>query len=86
VRRAPHDIIRDRLLGYLGPHTTRNALKTFAGKSMGIAPEELTYAQSPTLLESMRPMLKTLIGQAACEEIIIQILRDLELNEERPYR
>src|SRR5260221_354591 len=54
--------MRDRLSVYLGPNTARNALRSCAQKTVGIAAEELTLGQAQTVVEALRPMLKTLLG------------------------
>jgi hypothetical protein len=56
------DLIADELAKYIGPHMARNAVRTFAGKALGRAPEALTAADMPALLAALRPMLRTLIG------------------------
>jgi hypothetical protein len=80
--RAPFEVLRDRLAVYLGPHTARTALKTFADRAVGgaVTPEQMTAAQARKLLEALRPMLKTLVGAAQCERIISQLGVELELH------
>jgi hypothetical protein len=80
--RAPFEVLRDRLAVYLGPHTARTALKTFADRAVGggVAPEQMTVAQARKLLEALRPMLKTLVGAAQCERIVTQLGVELELH------
>jgi hypothetical protein len=80
--RAPFEVLRDRLAVYLGPHTARSALKTFADRAVGahVAPEQMNAAQARKLLEALRPMLKTLVGAAQCERIVAQLGVELELH------
>ena len=78
--RQPFEVLRDRLAVYLGPHTARSALKTFADKAVGVAPEQMSAAQAQKLLESLRPMLKTLVGAAQCERIVSQLTVELDLH------
>jgi len=79
--KQPFEVLRDRLSVYLGPNTTRTALKTFAHKSVGVAPEELSNAQALQLLEALRPMLKTLLGAAQCDRIVVQLGVELDLHK-----
>jgi len=78
--RQPYEVVRDRLAVYLGPHTARNALRTFSEKTLGCAPETITAAQAQKLLEALRPMLKTLVGAAQCDRILAQLHIELELH------
>jgi len=79
--RAPFEVLRDRLAVYLGPHTARTALKTFADRAVGnVAPEHMNAEQARRLLEALRPMLKTLVGAAQCERIVAQLGVELELH------
>lgn len=71
------DRIADRLAVYLGPHTGRVAVKTFAMKSLGRGPETLTLADLPKLEAALRPMLRTLVGSARAELVLAEIRREL---------
>ena len=59
-----------RLAEYLGPHTARAAVRTFARSALVLEPEELRREHVPGLLEALRPMLKSLLGKAICEDIL----------------
>jgi hypothetical protein len=78
--RPPFDVLRDRLSIYLGPHTAKSALRTFADKSLGVPLEQMSAAQAQQLLVSLRPMLKTLVGAAQCERIVSQLTVELDLH------
>ncbi len=78
--RQPFEVLRDRLAVYLGPHTARSALKTFADKTLQVAPEHMTATEARRLVEALRPMLKTLVGAAQCERIVSQLNIELELH------
>ena len=69
--------IAARLSRYLGPHTGRVAVKTFAIKALGRGPETLTLADLPALQAALRPMLRTFVGRAQCEVVLEQIAREL---------
>jgi hypothetical protein len=75
--RVPSEIIYEHLAVYLGPHTAKTALRTFAQKALGIAPEEVSPAQAPRLLDALRPALKTLLGAGKCQSVVEQMERDL---------
>jgi len=76
--RSIPEIIVDRLAAFLGPHTARVALKTFAEASGGRRPEALTRADVPALLAALRPMLRTLLGRERAEGLVLQLARELE--------
>lgn len=78
--RQPFEVLRDRLAVYLGPHTAKSALKTFADKTLRMAPEQMTAGDAQKLVEALRPMLKTLVGAAQCERIVSQLNLELELH------
>ena len=65
--------IAGRLAVDLGPHTGRVAVKTFCWKALGRGPETLESADVPTLLEAMRPMLRTLLGRDRAEVVLTRI-------------
>jgi hypothetical protein len=73
------DRIARRLGRYLGPHTGRVAVKTFAGKALGRGPETLTIEDVPAMNEALRPMLRTLLGKQRCEIVVQHILGDFGL-------
>lgn len=69
--------IAARLGAYLGPHTGRVAVKTFALKALGRGPESLTLHDWPKLEPALRPMLRTLVGNARAELVLSEIRRDI---------
>lgn len=71
------DKIAARLARYLGPHTGRVAVKTFAQKALGRGPETLTRADVPKLVDALRPMLRTFVGREHCELVLAQMTREL---------
>jgi hypothetical protein len=78
--RLPSEILHERLAVYLGPNTARNALKTFAHKSVGVAPEAMTPEQAKRLLEALRPMLKTLLGAAQSDRLVANMGLEMDLR------
>ena len=76
--RHPATIVEERLAVFLGPHTARNAVKTFSERAMGRAPDSLELHEMPRLLAALRPMLRTLLGASQCEVLLRRITEDLE--------
>ena len=66
-----------RLAEYLGPHTARSAVKTFAQGALHCAPEMVRLEDVPRLLEALRPMLRTLLGHAISDDILESLAREL---------
>ena len=77
--RSPSEVVFHHLVHYLGPHTTRTALKTFCARSVGKSPETLTLADMPMLLGALRPMMRTLIGAKECDLVLAQVHQELGL-------
>jgi hypothetical protein len=73
------DRIAARLGLYLGPHTGRVAVKTFALKALGRGPETLTLEDVPALQAALRPMLRTFVGRSQCEIVLQQISWELRV-------
>jgi hypothetical protein len=69
--------VATRLAEYLGPHTARSAVKTFAQSALHRAPEELRLEDMPRLLDALRPMLRTLVGHAISDDILDSLTREL---------
>jgi hypothetical protein len=74
---APYEIVFRHLSRYLGPHTARTALKTFSERALNKPPELVTRIDAPTLLQALRPMLRTLIGADECDLVLEQVVREL---------
>lgn len=72
------DQIAHRLAVYLGTHTSRIALRTFALKAVQRTPEELTPRDVPALCIALRPMLQTFVGREWTEVILTSIEREFE--------
>ncbi len=76
---STYDVLYRELARYLGPHTARNALKTFASKAVNKSPDALTLTDVPVIMQSLRPMLRTLIGAEQCDELLQQLNFELGL-------
>ncbi len=70
----PSERMYRRLVKFLGPHTTRLALKTFSAKAVNAAPEQVTEAQAPEVVRALRPLLRSMLGEAQAEMIVQQLL------------
>lgn len=70
-------LIAERLAAYLGPHTARVAVKTFALRSLGRGPDEITPSDAPTLLEALKPMLRAFVGRERSEAVIERIREEV---------
>jgi len=73
------DRIARRLGQYLGPHTGRVAVKTFALRGLGRPAETLTVDDVPAMNQALRPMLRTLLGKQRCELVVQHILQEFGL-------
>ena len=65
----PIERVQKRLAVYVGPHTARLSLKTFAHKLFGVAPSELAASQLPELVKSLRPLLRSMLGEVDGEKL-----------------
>ena len=72
-----HEIIESRLSEFLGPHTARVAVRTFSRNVQVNGGGALGREQAMRLLEALRPMLKTLLGSAQTEDLIVRLRREL---------
>jgi hypothetical protein len=73
----PSAYLQQRLDEYLGQHTTRIALRTFARKSLGCAPEDMRPEQAPTLVLALRPLLRSMLGNAAAEQLVETLIKEM---------
>lgn len=72
------DRLQKRLAVYVGPHTARLSLKTFAQKQFGVAPAELPPAALPDLVRSLRPLLRSMLGDEDSEKLSRMLLLECE--------
>lgn len=75
--RSPAEIVAASLATCLGPNTARTAVRTFADRALARRPEDLTRADVPALLDALRPMLRTLIGQDPADLVLAEIRAQL---------
>jgi hypothetical protein len=69
----PSEVIAEKLATYIGPSTARLAVKTFADKILKRRPEEIALAEVPALLDGLRPMLRTLLGEGGADGVLAEI-------------
>jgi len=70
--------LQRRLAVFVGPHTARLSLKTFAQKQFGVEPNELAPAKLPDLVKSLRPLLRSMLGEADAEKLGRLLLAECE--------
>jgi hypothetical protein len=75
--RTYSQVVEQRLTPLLGPFTARMALKTFATSRLGRAPDQVSRADVPALLDALRPMLNTLVGSARASAVIDELKKEL---------
>ncbi len=67
--------VAEHLSPYLGPFNAGVAVKSFSLRALKLAPDALTLAQLPALLEALRPMLHTMVGSLSAEALLNDIQR-----------
>jgi len=63
---------------HLGPHTARNAVRTFCERTLAISPGSLTWSSVPRLVAALEPALRTLLGTDAAGSLAREILAWVE--------
>ncbi len=75
---AKPDLLVARLAQYLGPNTARVAVRVFTEQVTGRTDAVLRPEEIPRLLGALRPMLRTLLGKARAEELLVDLGKDLQ--------
>ena len=70
--------LQRRLAIYVGPHTARLSLKTFAQQQFGVAPTEVPPASLPQLVRSLRPLLRSMLGEVDSDKLSRLLLLECE--------
>jgi hypothetical protein len=78
VSDRPVDRVYRRLEKYIGPHTTRLAIKTFSQKTLGMTPDQVRDKEVPDLIRALRPLLRSMLGEAQGERIVEQLLAEFK--------
>ena len=55
---------------HVGPHTAKNAVRTFAKRTLNMAPEAMTVEDAVKVLESLQATLAALVGTNAAKDIV----------------
>ena len=69
--------IADSLAVYLGPHTARVAVRTFAQRALGRGPDSVVPADAPALLEALGPVLRAFVGKERTASVLASIAEEL---------
>jgi hypothetical protein len=77
VNDKPLDRVHRRLEKFIGPHTTRLAIKTFSQKTLGVAPDQVRDREVPDLVRALRPLLRSMLGEAQGEQVLQQLLSEI---------
>ncbi len=72
-----HEQVATLLKTWLGKHNAKNAVKMFCKRALNLTPEELEPGDLPILLDALRPMLRTLVGEVSAEMVLDDIRRKL---------
>jgi hypothetical protein len=67
------DQVATRLTPFIGPFNARMWVKAVARRELGMAPEELQVHHLETLIDGLRPSLRTLMGRGAADDLLSQI-------------
>jgi hypothetical protein len=77
VNDKPVDRVHRRLEKFIGPHTSRLAIKTFSQKTLGVLPDQVRDSEVPDLIRALRPLLRSVLGEAQGERVVEQLLAEL---------
>jgi hypothetical protein len=76
VNDKPVDRVHRRLEKFIGPHTSRLAIKTFSQKTLGLTPDQVRDREVPDLIRALRPLLRSMLGEARGERVVEQLLAE----------
>ncbi len=65
--------VADHLTTWLGKHNAKNAVKMFSMRALNRPCETIQIEDLPMLLEALRPMLRTLVGEESAELVLTDI-------------
>ena len=72
----PVDRVQLHLEKFIGPHTSRLAIKTFSQKTLGVLPDQVRDREVPDLIRALRPLLRSMLGEAQGERVVEQLLAE----------
>jgi hypothetical protein len=76
-KRNPAEYIQRRIATYVGLHTARLAVKTFAQKALGVSPDGVLPSQAPTLIRALRPLLRSMLGNEPAERLVDTLIEEI---------
>ncbi len=71
------DQVVARLTPYLGAMNARVSVKTFAQRTLNVAPGDVTLDHLPRLLDALLPMLNTFVGRTSADVLVAAIRREV---------
>lgn len=74
----PVDRVQLHLEKFIGPHTSRLAIKTFSQKTLGVLPDQVRDREVPDLIRALRPLLRSMLGEAQGERVVEQLLAEFQ--------
>jgi hypothetical protein len=74
---SPAEVVCQHLSRYLGPFTSKTAVKMMSKQKFGAEPDGVTREQVPALLDALGPTLRTLLGKNGAETVVVEIRREL---------
>lgn len=76
-KRNPAEYIQRRIATYVGAHTARLAVKTFAQKALGVAPDGVLATHAPALVLALRPLLRSMLGNEPAERLVETLIKEV---------
>lgn len=70
--------VADHLTAWLGKHNSKNAVKMFSMRTLKRPPEDLTIEDLPNLIDALRPMLRTLIGDESTGVVLDIVMKKVK--------
>jgi len=71
--RSAGDDIAAVLASWIGPDTARAIVRTFSDRVLGCRPHQIAPEDEARLLEALRPVLRTLLGEGAVEHVVAEL-------------
>ena len=72
------DQVAEHLTTWLGKHNAKNAVKMFSMRALNRPAETIDVSDLPALLEALRPMLRTLVGEDSAELVLADIKKKVK--------
>ncbi len=81
--RSAGDDIAAALACWIDPDTARAMVRTLSDRVLGCRPHEIAPQDEARLLEALRPVLRTLLGEGAVEHAVARLERVCALSAAR---